>query len=107
MIACRMDKYKDLKLACLRHGCEQILYVPILPQLPDGRTDRAGQPKPPQSAFGVLTLGFDSSVMMDARYARKFMLSPPCTCLVAQVGNQEYNTYPWHSRCSWKGTVSK
>ncbi len=69
MLACRMDKYKDLKLACLRHGCEQVLYVPILPQLPDGHVGQARQPRPPPSAFGVLTLGFDSSVMVDARYA--------------------------------------
>ncbi|CAL5223515.1 g6042 [Coccomyxa viridis] len=67
--ASRMDKYKDLKMACLRHGCEQVLYVPILPQLPDGHVAQARQPKPkpPPSAFGVLTLGFDSSVLMDAR----------------------------------------
>lgn len=64
--ACRLEKYKDLKLACTRHGCEQVLCVPILPQLPDGHA-LAAQPSPPQSAFGVLMLGFDSSVLVDAR----------------------------------------
>jgi len=62
-----MEKYKDLKLACRRHDCEEILYVPILPQLPNGHIAWAAQPRPPRSAFGVLTLGFDSSVLIDAR----------------------------------------
>ena len=63
---CRLEKYKDLKLACTRHGCEQVLCVPIVAQLPNGHAQNA-QPSPPQSAFGVLTLGFDSSVLVDAR----------------------------------------
>ena len=64
---CRLAKYEDLKQACEGHECEQILCVPILPQLPSGHIGRAGRAQPPRSAFGVLTLGFDDSVSVDAR----------------------------------------
>ena len=64
---CRLGKYQDLRQACEEQECEQILCVPILPQLPSGHTGRAGRAQPPRSAFGVLTLGFDDSVSVDAR----------------------------------------
>ncbi|CAK0731951.1 hypothetical protein CVIRNUC_000065 [Coccomyxa viridis] len=65
--ASRLAKYEDLKQACEAQECEQILCVPVLPQLPSGHVGRAGRAQPPRSAFGVLTLGFDNSVSVDAR----------------------------------------
>lgn len=72
---CRLREYWDLDEAFDRHGCEAVLCVPILPELPNWAQPPARPggpglegPLPVLPAFGVLTFGFDASTLVDARW---------------------------------------
>lgn len=66
----RLRKYRDLCEAFSKHDCEGVVFVPILPQLPNWAVPPASngvRHLPVVPALGVLTLGVDSSAIVDAR----------------------------------------
>ena len=66
-MCCRLCKYRDLSEAFGQLGCESVVFVPLLPQLPKWAGANGAHPLPVLPAFGVLTLGVDASAIMDAR----------------------------------------
>ncbi|CAL8465667.1 g5203 [Coccomyxa elongata] len=89
----RLRKYRDLCEAFSKHDCEGVVFVPILPQLPSSAVPPASNGMrhlPVLPALGVLTLGVDSSTVVDARLLTSLFL---LAHLVAQqlMNGEGYN----------------